>query len=79
MFILPRKGLISKRATGGHSSLDKIQESTNKEPKVIPCILFEVERYIEESDIPPFLPYRCDRGHHILSYIESILLRNMNH
>ena len=45
---------ISKRASGRHIDLDKIQESTNEEPKVGHSIQFGIERAIKETDIFPF-------------------------
>ena len=67
--VFQERELISKRASGSHIDLDKIQDSTNKEPKVGHSIQFDIERAIEETDISPPLPYRSDRGRHTPSYI----------
>ena len=67
--------MISKRASRSRIDLDKIQESTNKEPKVGRNIQFEVERAIGETEISPHLPYRSDRGRHTPSYISVYITK----
>ena len=52
--VFQERELISKRASGSHIDLDKIQESTNEEPKVGHSIQFGIERAIKETDIFPF-------------------------
>ena len=52
--VFQERELISKSASRSHIDLDKIQESTNKEPKVGHSIQFGIERAIKETDIFPF-------------------------
>lgn len=50
--ILPREGVDIQKSWWDHIGLDKIQVSTNEEPKVGPNIQFELEKDIEEIEIP---------------------------
>ena len=52
--VFQERDLNSKRDSGSHIDLDKIQESTNEEPKVGHIIQFGIERVIKETDIFPF-------------------------
>ena len=68
-------------ANGSHIDLDKNQASTNKKPKVSPSTQLEVERPIEEINVPPPppLPYRHDIRRHTPNYIDYILPRKMTY
>lgn len=68
--VFQERGLISKRVSGSHTDLDKIQESSNDEPIVGPNFQLKIKRAIKETDIPITLPNRLDRGLHIPSHID---------
>ena len=68
--IFQERELIPKRVSGSHTNLDKIQESTKKEPKVDQRIQLEIERAIVETGLPPTLPNRLDRVCYIPSRVD---------